>query len=1116
MICAFHQPVNLGNLACVLLSSACLVPSAIANNPPATPVVTEPVVGRIVNAADAHMECAPFSDSDPGDTHLCSDWEIWTVSPAERVWFTSCIGGVERLHTHLGDGVFQGSHAGRQELFPDTQYRLRVRHRDSSGDALTQWSAYGERLFTTGPASQIFALETEDIAPSPTPQWTTATGSGIDLPEAATPPSLRIESGTGDVLLQISARPGAGNTIADAASLPSHTAIRLRISAGSLSGGLSLPESNLSFTTHDGKAYTVYLPALSIAAGAANDAYLWISEVGSTYTGNATQSVPDFSSLARGNPVPWRVLQSGYRVEIVATGFQLPVNIAFVPNPGNTPSSPLYYVTELYGNIKVVTRDGTVHNYATNLLNFNPTGNFPGSGEQGVTGVVVDPATGNVYATMLYSSVPGVEAAAHYPKVVRFTSTDGGLTAATQTTILDMTGETQGQSHQISNITFGPDGKLYVHMGDGFDAARAQDLTSFRGKILRLNTNGTAVTDNPFYNASDGITARDYVFAYGVRNPFGGAWRASDGQHYEVENGPSVDRFAKIVRGRNYLYNGSDASMLNFAAYNWNPATGPVNIAFIQNATFGGSGFPASTLDHAFVTESGGTWATGPQTLGKKITEFVLDAAGNLVSGPTPLIDYVGSGKATVAALAAGPDGLYFSDLYKDQDYVSPIDRGANILRVRFVGDASFTADVTRGSAPLTVHFTDTSTAPGITSRLWDFGDGATSTQANPTHVYSDDGSYTVRLTVTGSSGAAVAERSGFIRVGTVPSVALITNTLPPSAADAALVEHLEELGYEVEAFDDEPANRPTAAQIAAAHNVVLISSAITSANVAGEFRTVAAPMVFWENALLRSGRESLSDNGAVVSATTLDIVNNSHPITRGLPIAPLQVYSATANTSVARGVFGAGVQTLARVQGTSDGAILAAEAGAAAAAGYTTPARRVFLFLEDSSWLSTTTAARDLVDRSVCWALNLPAPTFTEHPASTGGCLGRSVTLTSRATGTGPLTYTWRRNGQPIGATGRTLTLSNLTAADAGTYDVVVRNACNAVTSTPAVLTVASCCPADFTGDGFVDGFDYDAFVACFEGITCPPGKTADFDGDGFVDSFDYDAFVGAFEAGC
>ena len=55
----------------------------------------------------------------------------------------------------------------------------------------------------------------------------------------------------------------------------------------------------------------------------------------------------------------------------------------------------------------------------------------------------------------------------------------------------------------------------------------------------------------------------------------------------------------------------------------------------------------------------------------------------------------------------------------------------------------------------------------------------------------------------------------------------------------------------------------------------------------------------------------------------------------------------------------------------------------------------------------------------------------------------------------------------------------------------------------------------ADFNGDGFLDFFDYDAFVACFEGAGCPEGRTADFNGDGFVDFADYGEFVAAFESG-
>ena len=61
-----------------------------------------------------------------------------------------------------------------------------------------------------------------------------------------------------------------------------------------------------------------------------------------------------------------------------------------------------------------------------------------------------------------------------------------------------------------------------------------------------------------------------------LRNPFGGAWRQSDGRHYEVENGPSIDRMARINAGQNYLWDGSDQSLRNFAIYNWEPSRAPL------------------------------------------------------------------------------------------------------------------------------------------------------------------------------------------------------------------------------------------------------------------------------------------------------------------------------------------------------------------------------------------------------------------------------------------------------------------------------------------------------------------------------------------------------------
>jgi glucose/arabinose dehydrogenase len=658
-------------------------PTGSANVPPFAPAITEPAAdGAIVNPADVHMESGPFGDPNAGDQHGCTDWEIWNGALTERVWRAPCLTGVEKLHAHLGDGAFEGSHAGRSELLASTSYRLRVRHADQSGDPNTQWSPWSVRAFSTGSVTQVFPLELEDVAASPVPRWVdAASGSAVILQPASPRPRVALRSASGSLLLSIESGDGVTNAIVDFPALASHAPVRVRVEGGAL--GLTLPATNLEvFDEHCGD-HSILLPAFAVAPGASQD--LWVSIAGATYQGDASQSSPVFTTPARLLSPPWHARQRGFQVEVVAGGFKLPVNIAFRPGAGPAPGDAFFYVTELHGSVRVVTRDGTVGTFATGLLNFNPTHSFPGSGEQGVTGIVVDPATGDVYVSMLYASASNPNL--HFPKVDRFTSTDGGLTAATQSTILDMAGETQGQSHQISNLTIAPDGKLICHMGDGFTASTAQDLDSFRGKILRLNLDGSPAADNPFYDPTDGINSRDYVWAYGVRNPFGGDWRFRDGMQYTVENGPSTDRFAQIVPGRNYKWNGNNNSMNFYALYTWTPAHGPVNLAFVQPEVFGGSGFPASSMGHAFVSESGPTYATGVQALGKRITEWILDANGALVSGPIPFLEYAGTGKATACGLEAGPDGLYMTELYNDAATSNPTIAGARVLRIRY--DAS-------------------------------------------------------------------------------------------------------------------------------------------------------------------------------------------------------------------------------------------------------------------------------------------------------------------------------------------------------------------------------------------------------------------------------------------
>jgi PKD repeat protein len=84
---------------------------------------------------------------------------------------------------------------------------------------------------------------------------------------------------------------------------------------------------------------------------------------------------------------------------------------------------------------------------------------------------------------------------------------------------------------------------------------------------------------------------------------------------------------------------------------------------------------------------------------------------------------------------------------------------------------AEFTATNNMGSAPLRASFTDTSVGTGAgSSYLWNFGDGTTSTDRNPTHTYSTTGTYTVALTVTNPCGATDSIlKAGYVSVGTVP-----------------------------------------------------------------------------------------------------------------------------------------------------------------------------------------------------------------------------------------------------------------------------------------------------------------------------------------------------------
>ncbi len=154
---------------------------------------------------------------------------------------------------------------------------------------------------------------------------------------------------------------------------------------------------------------------------------------------------------------------------------------------------------------------------------------------------------------------------------------------------------------------------------------------------------------------------------------------------------------------------------------------------------------------------------------------------GGISMVASPSYTYQEAGVYTVSLTASNTAG---SDTKTETDFIS------------VTGDipppvAMFEATPLSGSAPLTVQFTDLSIGPP-TSYAWDFGDGGTSTEANPGHVYTSGGTYTVRLTVKNTGGSHTMTRENYITVGGSGIVADFTAS--PTSGNAPLTVQFTDL----------------------------------------------------------------------------------------------------------------------------------------------------------------------------------------------------------------------------------------------------------------------------------------------------------------------------------
>ncbi|GAB4352496.1 MAG: PQQ-dependent sugar dehydrogenase [Kiloniellaceae bacterium] len=280
--------------------------------------------------------------------------------------------------------------------------------------------------------------------------------------------------------------------------------------------------------------------------------------------------------------------QADFRVVTLARGLDHPWGLAFLP--ANGPGDGGMLITERSGSLRLV-KDGA--------LQPDPVAGVPAvaaRGQGGLLDIALHPdfaANGLVYLS--YAGAAGNEAGTEVARA-RF---DGSALTGLEV-IFRAQPKTPGAAHYGGRIAFGPDGKLYIALGDRRNyMAEAQKLTSHLGGVLRLNDDGSVPDDNPFVGRSDALPE---IFTYGHRNVQGMAVHPATGAVWTHEHGPrGGDEVNILEAGANYGwpaitygidYSGAIISdkteapgMAQPVVY-WVPSIAPSGMAFYQGEAF--------------------------------------------------------------------------------------------------------------------------------------------------------------------------------------------------------------------------------------------------------------------------------------------------------------------------------------------------------------------------------------------------------------------------------------------------------------------------------------------------------------------------------------------------
>ena len=209
------------------------------------------------------------------------------------------------------------------------------------------------------------------------------------------------------------------------------------------------------------------------------------------------------------------------------------------------------FVVEKGGQLSWFQNDPNVFQANTVL---NLAGQISSNGERGLLGLALHPqfaVNGRLFLN--YTAPDGDTTIAEY----QMDPNDPGA-GATEVGVL-MTVDQPFENHNAGQLLFGPDGYLYIGMGDGGSGGdpqgNGQDLTTPLGSMLRIDVNGgspyTVPADNPFVNAGGDV--RPEIWAYGLRNPWRFSFDSATGDLWLADVGQNeIEEVDIIVRGGNY------------------------------------------------------------------------------------------------------------------------------------------------------------------------------------------------------------------------------------------------------------------------------------------------------------------------------------------------------------------------------------------------------------------------------------------------------------------------------------------------------------------------------------------------------------------------------------